>query len=204
MASTTVYPNGDGTKTGWTGTGDASNLYANIDEGTDTPTDADYNTSDTTAAVQTIYFLLDNMPSDFDTATAVTIYLRVARAAGKVNKLFDYCQLVQSDESTAITATASITTTTTITTVNYSPSITGGTSKTIWDGARLKVTTNATFGAVYLYAAQVAITYTAAADTLGGASGSRRSMLIPRMRLWQPIPGFIRRNKILVPAWIGG
>lgn len=46
--------------------------------------------------------------------------------------------------------------------------------------------------------------YTAATDTLGGASGSRRPMGVPWMRLWQPIPHFVRRNRILVPAWIGG
>lgn len=48
------------------------------------------------------------------------------------------------------------------------------------------------------------IHYTAATDTLGGASGSRRPMGVPWMRLWQPIPHFVRRNRILVPAWIGG
>lgn len=162
MASTTVFPNGDGTTTGWTDqSGGTTNIYTTVDEGTDSPNDADYIKSASTAAVQTLYLLLGDMPADFSVATAVTIYMRLNRDAGKVAKVYDKARLVQSDESTAITAEAAITTTTTITTVNYSPSITGGTSKAVWDGARLKINTTASFGVVNLYAVKVVITYTA-------------------------------------------
>lgn len=43
-----------------------------------------------------------------------------------------------------------------------------------------------------------------AGDAVGGASGGRRTADIPWMsRTWRPIPNFVRRNRILVPAWIG-
>lgn len=43
-----------------------------------------------------------------------------------------------------------------------------------------------------------------AGDAVGGASGGRRTGDIPWMsRTWRPIPNFVRRNRILVPAWIG-
>lgn len=42
-----------------------------------------------------------------------------------------------------------------------------------------------------------------AGDAVGGASGGRRTGDIPWMsRTWRPIPNFVRRNSILVPAWI--
>lgn len=221
MATTTVFPNADGTTTNWTTqSGGTTNLYATIDEGTDTPTDADYVIGASTAAVQTIYFQLGDMPVDFDIATAVTIYLRLNRAAGKVGKTFDKVRLVQSDESTAITAESAITTTTTITTVNYSPSITGGTSKTIWDGARLKLNTTSVVGEVYLYAVKVVITYTAAAAT-GQPAGKRMAYIPftgsgwrqpfggptvarnrPKVFSFPVTPGFAQRNGIYVPVGV--
>ncbi len=139
MATTIVYPNGDGTKTNWSGVGDTTNLYANIDEGTTSPDDNDYSLSAT--SLSEIYFLLGDMPSDFGTATGATIRCRLiesyfSKDGGALR--FDYCQLVQSNESTAITATSTITGTTLPATYAFTPTITGATDKTTWDGARLK------------------------------------------------------------------
>lgn len=47
------------------------------------------------------------------------------------------------------------------------------------------------------------IYYTFIEDGSGGANGGRRSQGVPWMaRTWHPIPNFVRRNQILVPAWI--
>jgi hypothetical protein len=109
------------------------------------------------------------MPANFGTATAITIRTRGACSFAKTDWLQDYVvRLVQSDQSTAITATSStISTDTTPTTYSSSPSITGATSKSAWDGARLKITSGLApsgNGIVYVYAIQVEITYTIAAN----------------------------------------
>lgn len=168
MASTTVYPNGDGTKTGWTNeSSGTSNLYASVDEGTASPNDADYNQVVTN---NPIAYLLGDMPSDFDTATAVTIKVRLQKGVFKDWDLqFSTCALYKSDESTAITATCDLTGTTgTITTYTFTPTITGATDKTSWDGMRLKFNTpTGTYGFLFIYAIQVEIDYTTSS---GGAA----------------------------------
>ncbi len=161
MATTTVYPNGDGTKTGWTNeSSGTSNLYASVDEGTDSPNDADCNQAFTN---DVIAYLLGDMPVDFGTATAVTVKVRLARTEIKGNdRQFSTCALYKSDESTAITATCDLTgTTATVTTFTFTPTITGATDKTSWDGMRLKFNTpTGTSGALRIYAIQVEIDYT--------------------------------------------
>ena len=168
MASTTVYPNGDGTKTGWTNeSSGTSNLYASVDEGTGSPNDADYNQVVTN---NPIAYLLGDMPSDFDTATAVTIKVRLQKGVFKDwDRQFSTCALYKSDESTAITATCDLTGTTgTITTYTFTPTITGATDKTSWDGMRLKFNTpTGTVGVLLIYAMQVEIDYTTSS---GGAA----------------------------------
>ena len=156
MAATTVVPNGDGTLNSWSGT------YTSIDEGVATYNDSDLVT--TTAQNQSCFFLLQDMPADFGTATAVTIKIRCKRSTSKGDYIsFGPIQLVQSDEATAITATSEIGESTTMTTLEYSPSITGGTSKTTWDGARVKVTASSgTSGTLSISCIDVVITYTPA------------------------------------------
>lgn len=171
MSTTTVYPNGDGTKTGWTNeSSGTSNLYASVDEGTGSPNDADYNQVFTN---DVIAYLLGDMPSDFDAATAVTVKVRLQRLTNKGwDRQFSTCALYKSDESTAITATCDLTGTTgTVTTYTFTPSITGATDKTSWDGMRLKFNTpTGTTGSLFIYAVQVEITYSVAAsfDPSGG------------------------------------
>lgn len=187
MASTTVYPNGDGTKAGWTNEASGtSNLYASVDEGTASPNDADFNQVVTTN--NPIAYLLGDMPSDFDTATAVTIKVRLNRFESKgADQQFSTCALYKSDESTAITATCDLTSTTgTITTYTFTPTITGATDKTSWDGMRLKFNTpTGTTGFLLIYAIQVEITYDVAAT---GQPRVSRLNLVPHMagRLWVP------------------
>ena len=206
MASTTLYPNSDGTKTGWTNEASGtSNLYASIDEGTASPSDADYNQ---TAGNNVIAYLLTDTPSDFVTATAVTIKVRLQKLVFKSNDLqFSTCALYKSDESTAITATCDLTGTTgTITTYTFTPTITGATDKTSWDGARLKFNApTGTTGSVFIYAVQVEVTYSTAAagklhhtarlDGLGGVGQKNFNPLL-RNRVWSP-----PQKAIYVPAF---
>lgn len=171
MASTTVYPNGDGTNGGWVNeVSGTSNIYTSIDEGTASPNDADYNQCTTNV---TMAYLLENMPSDLDTVTACTVKVRLQRLTTKgADRQFSTCAIYQSDETTALTATCDLTSTTgTVTTFTFNPSVTGATDKTSWDGARLKFNTpTGTTGSLWIYAAQVEITYSLAAsfDPSGG------------------------------------
>lgn len=186
MATTTVYPNGDGTNGGWTNEASgSSNLYASIDEGTGSPNDADYSIA---VSNVTMAYLLGNMPSDLDTVTACTVKVRLQRQTAKgADRQFSTCAIYQSDESTALTATCDLTSTTsTITTYTFNPSVTGATDKTSWDGARLKFNTpTGSSGGILIYAAQVEITYSVAA---AGQPRVSRFNLVPHMagRLWVP------------------
>lgn len=169
MSSTIVYPNGDGSKGGWTDDGGGTtNIYSKISEGTASPNDANYVL--TATPNDAVYFLLGDMPGDFGDATAVTIKIRAACSWAKTDWLQTLtARLVQSDESTAITAVSSnISTTETIATFSVSPTITGATGKSAWDGARLKISSaNETSGGIlYVYASQVEINY-----TVGGGGG---------------------------------
>lgn len=179
MSSTTVYPNGDGSKGGWAiSGGGTSNIYSVISEGTASPNDSDSIVCSTGSS--SYFALLGDMPGDFSVATAVSIKVRAQYTSGKGDiKSFD-CRLVQSDESTAITANTTTAASGSLSTYTISPSITGGTSKAVWDGARLKLATvSGTSGGILVSAVQVEITYTAGASsttvrrTLSLRGGSR-------------------------------
>ena len=217
MATHTVYATADGTKTGWTGVGDTSNLWANVDEDPSTPTDADYIQSDVAAAVQTIYLRLGSMPGDFDTATGVSITIRISRDSGKLCKSFDTVRLYRTNESTVVTAAATVSATTTSpVNTTYTPSITGGTDSTTWNDLALQIKTNGIIGIVYMQAFKVVVTYTAAAAS-GQPTIARQTnvpFVSPRLsrRIFgytgifaPPAPaGFGRRGGILVPSWLAG
>ena len=164
MATTTVFPNGDVATTHWTdAAAGTTNLYTNVDEGTSSPNDADYVTCSNSGS--SIWFSLGDMPADFVTPTGVTITLRLNRTSAKGDyRHFSSVTLQSSESGIALTASAAITDTTTITTYTYSPSITGRTNKTSWNGARLAISmaSSSGGGSCRIYAAQVAITYTAA------------------------------------------
>ena len=219
MATTTIYPVADGSKANWTGVGDTSNLWANVDEDPLSPTDADYNKCDEDAynSVYTLYLRLGTMPGDFGTATGVVIHLRVKYVYAKVHRVFDKVQLVRTDESTAVTAEAAVTTTSSPANSTYSPAITGGTDSTTWNDLALKLNTTATVGSVLLYATKVVVTYAPAAASGQPAIARQHNVphVTPRLsrRLFNqtgiappapPPAGFGRRGSILVPAWLSG
>ncbi|OGI65149.1 hypothetical protein A3A95_04190 [Candidatus Nomurabacteria bacterium RIFCSPLOWO2_01_FULL_39_18] len=191
-ATTTLRPSGDGTVTSWasvgtgTGCGATPNLYQCIDE------DPDSNDGDTSALTGpnagdgTSYILLGDTPADFVSASAVTINVSHRENGGANDTIAMTYTIVQSDESTAITAGNGPTTVTDG--ANYEAgggtvSVTGTNTKTVWDGARMKIFQNWTKNGatdatsrVRISAIEVNITYVSsiysgtAYDSEGGAA----------------------------------
>lgn len=171
MATTTLYPDGDGSilaVIGWTSPDPP--YYIHIDEGTVSPDDADSVVITDTPG----YFIatLSNLPSDAGVITGVTIKIRTSNDSK--GRTVASCQLFQSNESTALTALANISGSTTPTTYSLSPSITGSTTKAAWDGARLKINSGGSGGWAYIYAVQIDITYTIS----DGSSNTQTGFLI--------------------------
>lgn len=204
MATDTLYPNTDGTKTGWTGTGSTSNLWDNVNEGTVTPADADYNQASSNVP---LFHGLTDTNVNFYQANSVVVRIRVAVTALKGNnRQFSTVQIVQSDESTALTNAVSIASATgTVTTLVANLTVTGATDKTTWDAARLKIgALTGTSGAALIYAIQVEVDYSLAPsgrihraaklDGLGGVGQQRFNPL--RSRIWTP-----PQRAIFVPAF---
>lgn len=163
MATSILYPNGDGTVVGTLGgTPSPPPYYANIDEGTDSPNDADTITFSSNPG--TLCVTLTDTPADCGTVTAVSIGVRTSNDSK--GRTIASAQIFQSDETTALTSSETISGTTTPTTYVLNPTITGATTKTAWDGAVLKISAGGSSGLAGLYAAQVNITYT----TGGGAT----------------------------------
>lgn len=152
MATTTNYP--------VSGTD-----FANIDEGTDSPNDADYHRVNGNGTENVRQWGMGNMPSNLDTVTAVEVKVRLSKLSSKGDNVsWSSMQLFQSDGTTPLIASQSQGSTTTITTYTHTPTITGSTSKAAWDGFKLQMKTNTgTASAAVIYAAQVTITYTEAA-----------------------------------------
>lgn len=164
MASFSVVPNGDGSVGGWAATSGTN--ASCVDEAWGSPDDADYTQILFSASGASIFLLLGDMPADFGTALTVTVDIRCNHTVSKAGFIeLDTIQLVQSDETTAITSTQTVDDTTTIANFSLTLTITGGTSKTVWDGARLKITASAgaTVGGVRVYTVRVTGTYTATA-----------------------------------------
>lgn len=205
MATDTLYPNTDGTKTGWTGTGDASNLWNNVNEGTASPSDADYNNASSNVP---LFHGLTNTNVNFYQANSVIVRFRCAVTALKGNnRQFSTVQIVGPDESTALTNAVSIASATgTITTLVANLTVTGATDKTSWDAAMLKIgALTGTSGYALIYAIQVEVDYslapsgrlhrTARLDGLGGVGQKGFNPLL-RNRLWTP-----PQKAIYVPAF---
>jgi len=171
MATSILYPNGDGTKGGWAELsptpGNTTNIYTDIDEGTDSPNDSDAISNST--ANNSGYFLLTDTPADASVITGVTVKTRGYQTSTKGTPITQYSvQIVQSNESTALTDSATITPSTTITTSSSTLNITGLTTKAAWDGARLKLTTGAgSSGGIAIASSQVEITYTTVNGNVG-------------------------------------
>lgn len=170
MPTATLVPDGQGTVgSNWGGSG-GSPLYtfANIDEGNASPNDADYITC--TADNSSIFYTLTGTGGDFVTATGVTIRFRALNASKATPRKFATCQIFASDETTALTDAMVCTgTTTSFTTLVGTPTIIGATSKTAWDGARIKITTNSGgTGTPFCSMIQVEVAYS---DVSSGAAG---------------------------------
>lgn len=142
--ATILYANGDGTIGSWTNEiPNTTNLYLSVDEGTGSVNDADYIQTSTTS--DTITFQLTNTPSDFASAIGIIISVRHVVTSSKGTPMYvSEIQIVESDNTTAITATASATADTTLTTYRYSPAITGTNTKTSWDNARIRLKSRST------------------------------------------------------------
>ena len=175
MASTTVYPNGDGSRTGTWTPSTGTTYYNLIDE---TPAD-DADFVSTTSQNAIIYFDFQNMPSDFGTATAVDIHIRTKTGTKGDYLRWDHVQLVSNDESTSITNTAAMTSgNIAFTDYTYSPSIIGSTTKTTWDGIRLKVkTSTGTTSSCQVSQAYLTITYTVSSGNTYNQTGSGGSLI---------------------------
>ena len=187
MATVIVYPNGDGTLTNWLNESSGStNRYLSVDEGTDSPNDTDF--INCTNQNTNGFLLLGNMPSDFGTATAVTIKMRTKTGTKGDYLHWDYCQIIAANEVDFITSSVSMTNgNLSATTYTYNPSTIFVTNKTGWDGAVLKFRAGTgTSSSVHLYAAQVEITYTPAAsgntynETASGGASAAGSATISR------------------------
>jgi hypothetical protein len=190
LATTILYPNGDGTIPGLVGGTAGPPYYVNVDEGTDSPNDSDVilvTNSDTS-----FFLLLTDCPVDLGTVTACTIKVRTADSAK--GRALTKAQIFQSNESTALTAEATWTGSTTNTTYTLNPALTGATDKSSWDGARLKLTTSsASGGSAALLAAQVNLTYT---EGGGGGGGGQNRVFSFTLNL---ATSAIGKNSLVVP-----
>lgn len=162
MATDTLYPNTDGTKTGWSGVGDTTNLWDNVNEGTVTPDDLNYNLASSNVA---LYLGLTNTNAAFHQANSAVVRIRVSKVTGKGGTLqFSTVSIVKSDESTALTDAVSIAfATISWTTLVANLTVTGATDKTSWDGAKLKIAApTGSGGVVSVSAIQVEVDYSTA------------------------------------------
>ena len=165
MATDTVsiVPNGNGTN---------ATFFDSVNNGYATPDDGEFFSTDSSA---TRYLLLEDMPEAFDTVDSVTIWSRHRTTSAKAdNPRFSDIQIVEDDESTAITSAGSAFGDST-TFANYSKSmtITGSTDKATWDGAVLALTfTEGSEGNFELSEIQVDVTYNISLDVVasGGCS----------------------------------
>lgn len=158
-STATIYPNGDGSIGDWTDeTGvDTTDLWSHVDEPVASANDTDYIQCATASAISNVFLLLEDMPGDFSSMNStIVVKFRGRRLAGE----FGPVQIFQSDETTALTDTFTPTTTGTAANYTITLNVTGSTSKSAWDGARLKFATNSDASCwVQVTAIQVDITY---------------------------------------------
>lgn len=160
--SCTLTPNGNGTFSGlWGGTGGTPTYsYTEIDEGFSPPSDTDYITCASDSASG--FWLLSDCPSDWVTALTCTARIRAQDSGKGTPRDWNTIQIFKSDESTALTGTASLAASTSASWATFTASltITGATDKTSWDGARVKLTSNSGgSGSAWLSALQIEMTY---------------------------------------------
>lgn len=177
MAETTVVPNGTFSN-GSTDAIGAATHHECVDEGTGS------SDGDTTyiqgGSGETVQLNLGDMPVDFGTATAVTIRIRSRRTSDKGDVgIVTAARLYQSDGSTAITdASGNIAQTTSYVTNDSVRTITGATTKTVWDGAIVSITCSGGANTVRITAVDVIVTYTASGGGGGGSSTRKLHKLL--------------------------
>lgn len=136
-----VYANGTGTIADVVDELDTTvDMHLSIDDPPDAPNDSDWvNNTELTASA---FFLLDDMPSGFDTAVAATILVRYRGQEWSGGGLTLYAQLFQSDESTALSDEVAVTTVSENGSFDNTAKVTftglSSGSKAIWDGARIR------------------------------------------------------------------
>lgn len=145
MATVTVLPNADHTTLGtWNIFGGPASRYLAINNGTATPDDTDYVQNNPPEGTFNRYMFMgfEDMPGDFDTITSVTAKVRqkIFVQAGQDGVKY---QIFESDETTALTDQIALDADGTDISSSYRTdtlnfTVTGSTSKTAWDGARMK------------------------------------------------------------------
>jgi len=168
MATSTVYPNGDGSIGAWTNQAfSGTNLYLSVDEPIASANDADSIRASTAGTSSAVFLLLEDMPSDFDTMDAmIVLQIRCNASAGFFGSIAFY----QSDETTALTNSSVPAVTSTMTNYSLTFTLTGATDKTSWDGARLKISTDTSMSSsLVITALQIDITYSAIAEGVAAA-----------------------------------
>lgn len=136
-----IHVNGDGTGANVVNElNTTTNLYASIDDDPGSPTDSDWNNNRTLTPSQ--FYLLENMPANFDQAQSATITVRNRGQEWGTGDLKLYVRLYQSDETTPLSdEVLVITRNANSGWVNTQVTLTGivAGSKAIWDGARLRL-----------------------------------------------------------------
>jgi hypothetical protein len=162
MSLATLLPVADVAVGNWQ-TSDALNVnyYSYIDEGTTSPSDADYIYTVTDSDIYKA--TLNNLPAGIWTIASVTIKVR-AQHLNKAGRAFN-TQLFQSDGTTALTAkTPDQTTTSSFTTYSLSTTLTGSIASADWQNAVLVIYGNVGTAELDVSAVQVEVTYQLAED----------------------------------------
>lgn len=171
LSSISKLPDGDGTRGFWTtDTGGTSNLYACINDSSDTTY------IKTATASTSCFFTLADMPSDLINVGAVSVTIRLKHTSSKGDILsMNAVQIFKSDETTPLTSAVIPTSTTTTTDVVITLPLSGIYDKTSWDGARIKLTSGVgSAGEIQIFEVSASITYntTAITDTPTVSSAS--------------------------------
>lgn len=210
MSSATISPNNDDGIGSWGIFGSGSTpIYPAIQQlVTDGSATSDYIAGPFNAG--SYYVRFQSTPSDVGTITAATLKAIAQYSTSKGdNKSFN-ARLYQSDKSTALTSSVNTAVSGTFSTYTINFTLTGATDKTTWDSLRLLLTpqSGSSSGSIFIAAAQLDLTYTAAASgslftmsflkglaPCGPKNFNRLERCIPS--LWIP-----RRPQILVPAMV--
>ena len=208
MPSITLFLNGDGVTTDWTDqAAGTTNLYQAIDEGTASPNDSDYIGCTVNNTVAT--FLLDNMPTDFISATSVALKIRHNCSSSKNATQLIEVSLVESDDTTLVAGPVSTNGDPLINTYTYNPSIvTSNNDTNTWNGTRLKLKVSGLSGTAQVYAAQVDLVYSniyvGAGGILGGGTAPTSLVKSNTASGGALVGGTASNSRFLIPAISGG